>query len=94
MRGIKPEEGVIEIFNKNYFTDLSGYDIRWSLYADGQPVAELTNQPLSSTRLTLGARERKNYQLNFKGYQFDPSKEYFLKVQFLQAEKKPWAEKG
>lgn len=94
VRGVKPEEGVIEIFNKNYFTDLSGYDIRWSLYADGKPVAELSNQPLSTSRLTLGARERKNYQLDLKGYTFDPNKEYFLKVQFLQAEQQPWAEKG
>ena len=94
VRGVNAEKGLIEIFNKNYFTDLSGYDIRWSLYADGQPVEALSNQPLSSTRLTLGARERQTYQLDFKGYAFDPAKEYFLKVQFLQADKKPWAEKG
>ena len=35
--GVDTRAGRIEIFNKNYFTNLAGYDIRWSLYADGRP---------------------------------------------------------
>jgi len=92
--GVDTRAGRIEIFNKNYFTNLAGYDIRWSLYADGRPVEGMINRPLTETRLTLGPRERKNYTLDYGNYRFDPTKEYFVKIQFLLAEKQPWADKG
>lgn len=94
IKAIDTKIGKVEIFNKNYFTDLADYDIRWSVYADGIPVSELYRQKLPNPQLTLAARERKTYQLDYKGYQFAPEKEYFLKVEFLQAQSKPWAEKG
>ncbi len=50
--GVDTRAGRIEIFNKNYFTNLAGYDIRWSLYADGRPVEGFVNRPLTETRLT------------------------------------------
>ena len=94
VRDVDAKAGKIEIFNKNYFKNLGDYDIRWTLYADGIPVDELSNRPLTETRLTLGPRERQTYTLDYGNYRFDPTKEYFVKVQFLQAVAKPWAEKG
>ena len=41
----------------------------------------MINRPLTETRLTLGPRERKNYTLDYGNYRFDPTKEYFVKIQ-------------
>lgn len=92
VKAIDTKAGKIEIFNKNYFTDLSDYDIRWSLYADGQPVSGMSNRTLSASN--IAARERRNVQLDYAGFNFDPAKEYFLKVQFLQKSDRAWAKKG
>lgn len=94
VKAIDAAKGQIEIFNKNYFTSLADYDIRWTLYADGLPVKELTAQPIPNAALPINARERKQLQLDYRGYQLDPAKEYFLKVQFLQKTDKPWAKAG
>ncbi|MBP3228119.1 MAG: discoidin domain-containing protein [Bacteroidaceae bacterium] len=85
--------GLVEIFNKNYFTTLADYDIRWSLWKDGKLVGEA---PLISTPLTLGPRERQIYALDYTGG-IRPewgTGEYFVKVQFVLREAKPWATAG
>ena len=86
--------GLVEIFNKNYFTTLSNYDIQWSLWLDGRQVGE--TQPLMRTPLTLGPRERQIYVLDYiNGVRPEWGKgEYFVKIQFLLHEDMPWAKKG
>ena len=91
---IDAASGKVEIFNKNYFKTLDDYDIRWSLYADGQPVAELSQRPLGQAAAGIAPRERRAIQLPLEGYNFDAGKEYFVKLQFLLKSDQPWAQKG
>ncbi len=87
--GVKNNGNEIEIFNKNYFKDLSDYDAEWFLYEDGKAI--------ESGKLALGnipARSKKTLQVPYNQSLLKPTSEYFLKVQFKLNENKPWAEKG
>lgn len=86
------EKGLVEIFNKNYFTPLQDYQIVWSLYRDG--ICVLENQPLQGPRRILGPRQKQVYRLRYDFSKLDARSEYFVKVQFLLKENRPWAEKG
>lgn len=90
IKAIDIKKGKIDIFNKNYYTDnLSNYDLRWSLYADGKED--------KSGLLNIGSvapRSHKSMTLPVNGDNLDASKEYFVKVQFLLKEDMPWAKKG
>ena len=35
-----PEKGILNVYNENFFVDLSGYGLHWYLYADGVQVAD------------------------------------------------------
>ncbi|MDO4228410.1 MAG: glycoside hydrolase family 2 TIM barrel-domain containing protein [Capnocytophaga sp.] len=93
----KDSKGIyhIEIFNKNYFTDLSDYEVICTIYKDG----ELQNtMPLEIGNIP--ARTKKTFVNPFtkiseieKVSERNKS-EYFLKIQFRLKENKPWAEKG
>jgi len=68
-------QGVISLTNKNYFIDLSRYELSWVLIGDGAALAEgavktLSAGPLSSEEVVL------NY-----GYEFKTGIEYFLNVE-------------
>ena len=83
-------KGAIEVFNKNYFTQLDDVEIRYQLYADGTKVQEGT--VASRLRKFVGPRERQEmtipYDLtNVKG-------EAYVTIQFCLAANKPWAQKG
>jgi beta-galactosidase len=83
------KEGTFEVFNKNYFTDLSAYNLRWSLCENGKEVqsgniALGTVAPRTKTKVTVP-------------YQFDklnPESEYFVKFQFELKNDMPWNKKG
>ena len=92
MKAVDLTQGRIEIFNKNYFEPLKGYQIVWSLYKDG--VCVEANKPLMGAKNILGPRERQQYVLNYDYASLDPKSEYFVKVQFLQGKDMPWAKKG
>lgn len=87
-------QGLIEIFNKNYFNTLKDYDVQWSLWKDGSQVG--TAKSLMLTPLTLGPRERQIYALDYTG-DIRPewgTGEYFVKIQFVLREDMPWAKAG
>ncbi len=92
VKAVDLKQGRIEIFNKNYFEPLKGYQIVWSLYKDG--VCVESNRPLMGAKNILGPRERQEYVLNYDYSKLDPTSEYFVKVQFLQGKDMPWAKKG
>lgn len=92
VKAVDLKEGRIEIFNKNYFEPLKGYQIVWSLWKDGECV--LKDQPLQGAKNILGPRERQEYRLAYNYNELDPTSEYFVKVQFLQGKDMPWAPKG
>ncbi|MGP2570359.1 glycoside hydrolase family 2 TIM barrel-domain containing protein [Ornithobacterium rhinotracheale] len=79
----------LEIFNKNYFRDLSDYDVVWSLYQNGVEVKNGT--------LNLGnvpARARKTVGIPVDLSSLNKNAEYFLKIEFKLNKDKPWAKKG
>ncbi len=92
VKAVDLKQGRIEIFNKNYFEPLKGYQVVWSLYKDG--VCVETDKPLMGAKNILGPRERQEYVLPYNYAQLDPNSEYFVKVQFLQGKDMPWAKKG
>ncbi len=59
--GDKP--GVVNIYNENFFTDLSGYRLVWTLEADGEPfrtgiVENLDVAPQATRTIDLGIGDR------------------------------------
>ena len=92
VKAVDMKNGVIEIFNKNYFVPLNDYQIVWSLYEDGECI--LANQYLTGPRMAVGPREKQNFRLDLSGVQLNETSEYFVKVQFKLANNKPWAKKG
>ena len=92
VKAVDMNQGKIEIFNKNYFVPLTDYRIVWSLYQDGVCIKK--NQPLQGPRMILGPRQSLVYTLRYDYDSLSPESEYFVKVQFLLGEDKPWAEKG
>jgi Beta-galactosidase/beta-glucuronidase len=59
--GDKP--GVVNIYNENFFTDLSGYRLFWTLEADGEPfrtgiVENLDVAPQATKTIDLGIGDR------------------------------------
>ncbi len=92
VRMVDAQKGKIEIFNKNYFEPLKGYDVLCSLWKDG--VCVKSDRLLLGSDNTLPARSKRVYTLPFDFDRLAPASEYFAKVQFCLAEALPWAEKG
>ena len=81
----------IDIFNKNYYTDnLTDYDLRWTLTADGREVETGTEE--------LGAvapRSHKTISIpRVAQLAKQDDKEYLLNICFQLKEDKPWAKAG
>lgn len=89
--GVAPVAGkpnAVEVFNKNYFTDLSAYDLEWTLFADGKPaLVGIIEKP------AVAPRARAVFKLPFDAAAFDDA-EYFLNLRFRLRDDKPWAAKG
>lgn len=89
VKAVDAEKGEFEVFNKYYFKDLSDYDVKWSLYENGKEA--------QSGLITIGkVAPRTRVKINVP-YQFDKlngESEYFVKIQFLQKENMPWADKN
>lgn len=92
IKAIDMSKGLIEIFNKAYFTPLTGYDMVWMLYKDGVKMQE--SNVFETQCPIVGPRRRAVYAIPYDYASFDPQSEYFVKVQFRLAEDKPWAGKG
>lgn len=86
---INAQTGAFEVFNKNYFKDLSDYDLRWSLYENGSEVQFGT--------IDFGAvapRKKTKITVPYKFGELNAGSEYFVKLQFLLKNDEPWAKKG
>lgn len=86
------QKGQIEIFNKNYFTSLAGYEIRWMLYKDGSKVKE--GSVFKEPAAIIGARGKVQYTIPYRYEELDGESEYFVKIQFHLKQNMPWAEAG
>lgn len=92
VKAVDMKQGRIEIFNKNYFEPLRGYQIVWSLWKDGVCIKK--DQPLQGPKNILGPRERQGYVLPYDYASLSPTAEYFVKIEFRLGADMPWAEKG
>lgn len=55
------QKGIVNVYNENFFTDLSDYYMEWQVLADGEPilngvVPELTVNPLETKQIALNYR--------------------------------------
>ncbi len=82
------QKGEIEIFNKNYFTDLSDYNLRWTIREDG---AGTVFQFGKIKDVSVAPRERQTITLPIDFARMKPASEYFLNIEFTLKEDKPWA---
>ncbi|ATA89387.1 beta-galactosidase [Capnocytophaga stomatis] len=87
--GMKNLGNEIEIFNKNYFKDLSDYEVEWFLFEDGKSI-----EKGSLAVGNIPARNRKTVKVPYNQSLLKPTSEYFLKIQFKLKEDKPWASRG
>lgn len=94
VRPVDMTRGEIEVFNKNYFTPLEGYDMVWSLYEDGRRVQQSNVFGGPAAASPLAPRASRRYTIPYDFSALRPESEYFVTVEFRQAEAKPWAEAG
>jgi beta-galactosidase len=90
VKAIDIQKGKIEIFNKNYFTGLDDYELQWSLYEDGVEIVRNT----FSVPGGVTARERKEVTIPLDFNTLKKQSEYFIKIQFVQKNDKPWTPTG
>lgn len=83
------DAGTVKVFNKRYFESLADLDVRVSLWEDGKEI-----EHYFMPNMSVEPRTSKEFKLSFDGIELKNNKEYFVKVQFLLAKNKPWADKG
>ena len=90
VKAIDTEKGVFEIFNKYYFKNLAeDYQLVYSLYEDGKPI--MTGKPMD---INVAPRQRTQITLPYDHASLKKDAEYFMKLQFILKDQRPWAAKG
>ncbi|MFD2967992.1 glycoside hydrolase family 2 TIM barrel-domain containing protein [Sphingobacterium bambusae] len=92
VRAVDMQMGTVEIFNKNYFNSLDDYDVLWSLWKDGVEIERKATFKGDVTN--IAARTGRQVSIPYDFSSLDPQSEYFVKVQFLLKEDRPWAAAG
>lgn len=72
-------QGVIAVYNENFFRDLSAYTLEWTLLADGKAM-----QTGIIDALDVPAQQTRQLTLPFDGKAIHPDKEVLLNVRFIQ----------
>lgn len=85
---LNPENVILEFTNRNHFSDLSEYEIRWSVISEGVVVKGGIIKNISVKPGLTGT-------INLNTGKLKPSaSEYFLKITFHLKNDELWAEKG
>lgn len=83
------DDNKIEVFNKNFFKDLSDYDVTWQLRCNGKEVESgVLDLP------AVGPRQTVTVPAPFIPKMFAPGAEYTVRVNYNLKTDKPWAKKG
>lgn len=93
--GVTPvdmKRGKVEVFNKNYFIPLDYLRPRWILMCDGVEVA--CGEDVIRPRMTLAPRSSQTWTIPYDFSSLDPDSEYFVNLQFVFSEDRPWAKAG
>lgn len=89
VKAVDLEKGVFEVFNKYYFKNLADdYYLMWSVYEDGKAV-----QATLIKDINLAPRQRMQISLPYNRTAFKKDAEYFVKMQFMLKDQRPWAGK-
>ncbi|MFK7979732.1 MAG: glycoside hydrolase family 2 TIM barrel-domain containing protein, partial [Saprospiraceae bacterium] len=83
-RLVDVSNGLIEIYNKNFFKDISELTIRWVLTADGVEIA----QGDLGTK-TIEPQDRQYVLVDLEDLKLDGNKEYFLKISAITNQELP-----
>ncbi|HEY3413048.1 MAG TPA: glycoside hydrolase family 2 TIM barrel-domain containing protein [Armatimonadota bacterium] len=89
---VEPEDlakGLVKVTNKQFFTDLSAYDVHWSVTEDGRAIESGELPPLKIGPSTSGSLRIPMTAITAK-----PGAEYFLRVSFHLRADTVWAAKG
>lgn len=89
VKAVDLQKGIFDISNKYYFKNLSDYDVRWSLYENGNEIQSGEQAPLN-----IAPRGNGRITVPYTYSNLKADSEYFVKVQFLLKEDMPWANKG
>ncbi|MDB6080100.1 MAG: glycoside hydrolase family 2 barrel, partial [Akkermansiaceae bacterium] len=87
--GGKAATGEVEVFNKYFFRDLSGYEMRWTLSEDGKVIDQGT---LAAP--ALAPRQKSTVKLGFADSKRDPQADHRLRVSFHLNADTLWQKKG
>ncbi len=86
---LDPENGVVEVWNRNHFTSASTYRTTWKLLSDDSIVdsgeLSLDTAPLKRETFTIGYS---------RPTRIVPGKEYRLEISYCLKEDTPWAKAG
>lgn len=88
VKDIDVTNGRIAVFNKNYFINLDDYQIRWAVFENGTEI-EHGFMPIPH----VAPRTSQEIEIPFNKNLLQADNEYFIKIQFLQKNDTPWAEK-
>lgn len=83
------KNGTFNIFNKNYFIDLSKYEMSYKLIKNGEIVEQKT-----VAIPEVKPRRKATVTLPYNYATFDESAEYHVVIQLSLKNDEPWAEKG
>lgn len=81
-------QGLVEVWNRNHFTDASGYDVRWELKEDDSVVQQ------GRLQLTTAPLTRETVRIPYRPLQPKPGKEYRLLLTATLKHDALWAPKG
>jgi beta-galactosidase len=90
--GFKPVDlatGKVEITNKFFFTDLSGYEFLWSVAEDGTDIESGRLSPPA-----IGPGESRIISVPFDAPKPEPGAEYWLRFSVRLSDETSWAPKG
>ncbi|GAA5041196.1 beta-galactosidase [Marivirga lumbricoides] len=85
----KTEAGEIEIYNENFFTNLSEFEISWELLEDGEVI-----QKREIADFKLLPQQRKTLNIDLNSADLKSESEYFVNFYVRQKETAPFLEKG
>lgn len=89
---VEPEDlpaGKVKIRNKYFYTNLNGFDIRWSLSQDGAVIQTGSIEPLN-----VRPAESRTLTIPFIKPDLAAGAEYFLRISFHLKDDTLWAKKG
>ncbi len=85
---INPEDGTVEVWNRNHFLNASNYETTWSLEEDGLEIQK------GLIELSIAPLSKKSVKIPYKKPLIKSGKEYFLTLSTTLRKDEVWAKVG